>query len=122
MNKIVFITGILLTFVCNLCFAMDNNITVYYFHSSVRCKTCINIERMTKEAVNSIPTTTFKAINTDETDNKHYLTDYGLYTKSVVLVKPTGEWKNLDKIWSLVRSEDDFKNYITTETNNFMEK
>lgn len=122
MNKNVFIIGLLFTFISNVCFAMDNNITVYYFHSSIRCKTCINIERMTKEAVNLIPSTIFKAVNTDETNNKHYLTDYGLYTKSVVLVKPNGEWKNLDKIWALVSSEYNFKDYITTETKNFMEE
>lgn len=100
----------------------EQSITAYYFHSNVRCSTCRNIERMSKEAVATIPNVKFKEINTDEPENKHYLADYGLYTKSVVLVDSTGKWKNLDKIWDLVRTEPEFKAYIIQETNTFMGK
>lgn len=106
---------------------------VYYFHSSVRCVTCVKIERYTYEAVNGQFAEHLKAgsielqsINTDEQENKHYLEDYGLYTKSVVLSKIEDgeevEFQNLDEIWNLVRNEDDFKAYIGDEIREFIEE
>ena len=84
--------------------------------------TCKKIEKLTKEAISKIQNTEFKTVNTDEKDNKHYLTDYSLYTKSVVLVDDKGNWKNLDKIWLHIQSDDNFKQYVIDETKAFMEK
>jgi archaellin len=101
-----------------------NQITVYYFHSTFRCHTCNKMEKYTKTAVSENfkenKHTVFFSINIDEPGNRHFLTDYNLYTKSVVLVDNDGRWKNLDKIWDLVRDEYSFKSYITTEINNFI--
>jgi len=51
--------------------------------------------------------------------------DYQLYTKSVVLslVKDGKEvkFKNLDKVWQLLRNKDKFYKYIKEETTNFLD-
>jgi hypothetical protein len=66
----------------------------------------------------------FKVVNVDMPENEHFMKDYGLYTKSVVIseIKSGKEirWKNLDKIWTKVRDKNEFMNYIKQETLDFM--
>lgn len=124
--KKILVLLVMLFGLCGVVKAETNKITVYYFHTNVRCMTCNKMEKYTQESIlndfKDNPDVVFKAVNTDEPANKHFLKDYGLYTKSVVLADNKGNWKNLDKIWSLVRKENDFKRYITTETNTFIKE
>jgi hypothetical protein len=64
-------------------------------------------------------------VNTDLSENKHYLQDYQLYTKSLVLISvkanKTLKWKNLDKVWRHLNNQNDFYNYVQTETKKFLE-
>jgi len=55
-------------------------------------------------------------LNIDEQPNRHYVDDYKLYAKSVVVSvaqdgKETG-WENLERVWTLVRNEAAFKDYV----------
>lgn len=99
--------------------AAESKHTLYYFYSNMRCTTCRNFERMTTDIAPSLPVQ-FKTINTDDKGNEHYMSDYGLYTKSVVIVDDKGNYKNLEKIWDYSRNEDKFKAYITDEVNTFI--
>lgn len=123
LKKIALVFCLLLGFGGNV-LANEGQITVYYFHTNVRCYTCNKMERYTKEAVaerfKDNKNVVFKSVNTDEPTNKHFLKDYSLYTKSVVLTDTQGNWKNLDKIWSLVKNEADFKAYIASGVNDFI--
>jgi hypothetical protein len=62
----------------------------------------------------------FKPLNLDEKGNKHFVKDYKLYTKSVIvsLLKDGKEvsYKNLEKVWQYLRDEKKFFNYIKEET------
>ncbi|HSA05656.1 MAG TPA: nitrophenyl compound nitroreductase subunit ArsF family protein [Candidatus Gastranaerophilales bacterium] len=106
---------------------MQDGITVYYFYAKPRCVSCQKIEKFTQEAVNALNNSKviYKAVNLDEVNNKHYFKDYGLYTKSVVLSKINAgkeiQSKNLDKIWTKLGNEGEFKQYITKEINKIME-
>ena len=55
---------------------------------------------------------------------KHFIRDYKLYTKSLVLslVKDNQqiEWKNLTKIWQYARNKDMFFNYVKEELSSFL--
>lgn len=97
-------------------------VNVAYFHNSVRCKTCLKMEKWSAEAVKNL-NVSFDSINTDEPQNKHYLQDYRLYTKSVI-VRDTqsGKWRNLDKIWELAADEERFKRYIRQEVEKFAQE
>ncbi|HNT30366.1 MAG TPA: nitrophenyl compound nitroreductase subunit ArsF family protein [bacterium] len=108
-----------------------NKVIVYYFYTDVRCPTCYKLEKYTKSAVETFfteeikaGTVQFQAINTDKPENNHFLNDYQLYTKSVVisLVKNGKEqkFKNLPKIWDLVDDEGAFSQYINAETNGYL--
>ena len=66
----------------------------------------------------------FKAVNVEDRGNEHFVNDYQLYTKSLILsfVKDGKEvrHKNLDKIWELARDKQKFITYVTKEINGFM--
>ena len=109
----------------------ENRVIIYYFHGNRRCQTCINLEKFARQAVDSNfaerienGILEFKAINVDEKENEHYNEDYELYTKALILsrVKDGKEvdWINLDKIWELVKNETKYKDYVTSELNEFL--
>ena len=103
--------------------------TVYYFRNSARCPTCMKIEAWSRQVVEKSFSNqmekgilTFKAINIDEKDNKHFAKDYKLITKSLIVSQRVNgreeSWKNLDKIWTLLGKESKFKNYVKEEIDN----
>jgi len=67
----------------------------------------------------------FKSVNVEDRGNEHFVNDYQLYTKSLILslVKDGKEVKskNLDKIWQLAGNKQKFIDYVTGEINGFME-
>jgi hypothetical protein len=96
---------------------------VYYFYGDKRCVTCKKLEGYAKEALDAYFSqqlasgeVVWKPLNTDLPENKHFVKDYELVTKSVVLSKnKDGKeviWQNLDKIWDKVRDKDDYLSYI----------
>lgn len=102
---------------------------VYYFYSQPRCRTCRNIETYTETAVHAAygkeimgGALQWLPIDTDEPGNEHYLKEYGLFTKAIVVVRfeegRQVRWKNLDKIWELAGNEQAFMEYIVREVKN----
>ena len=107
----------------------ESGFVVYYFHNNARCTTCHRIENFTKEAFEQDFKNiyTFKSINIDEPKNRHFINDYAIYTKSVVLVEFDKKGKqikfnNLSKVWNTIRNETTFRDYIRTEMVNFLDK
>ncbi len=109
----------------------DAKYFVYYMTSSARCASCYAIENHTKEAVSThfadevkSGKVSFLMINVDEKGNQHYIEDYNLYTKSVILSKQMDgkevNWKNLDKIWQLWNNKAGFIAYIRNELTSFI--
>ncbi|MFH0728572.1 MAG: nitrophenyl compound nitroreductase subunit ArsF family protein [Pseudomonadota bacterium] len=107
-------------------------IVVTYFRGDIRCATCINLEAYSDEAVEQgFPeeiangTVEFKTVNIDEEDNRHFVKDYQLDSRSVVVSRIENgkeiKWKNLDMIWHLVGNKEKFMAYIKAETKNMME-
>jgi hypothetical protein len=103
----------------------------YYFHATQRCVTCRKIESLSREAVlNSFAheikngTLIFKTVNIDEPQNRHFVQDFKLYTKSLVIAKVSGDkteqFRNLPKIWELVYSPANFTQYVKIEISSFM--
>lgn len=67
-----------------------------------------------------------RIINTETKGNEHYMGDYKLFTKSVVLslVKDGKEVKcvNLAKVWDFLRSSDKFKAYVKEEIAKYLKE
>ncbi|MFH2055072.1 MAG: nitrophenyl compound nitroreductase subunit ArsF family protein [bacterium] len=104
---------------------------VTYFHGDVRCATCKKLEAYSHEAIVEgfsdelkSGSLVWRTVNYDEDANKHYIDDYKLYTKALIVSKMSDStevgWVNLEKIWSLVGDKDEFVKYVQTETRNFM--
>ncbi len=111
----------------------SKKVIVYYFHGNYRCPTCLTLERLSKKAVTenfskelSSGLLEYRSVNVDEPENRHFVDDFGLFTKSLVLVEKDGEktlrYKNLGKIWILVRDEAAFKSYVKEEVEGFLKK
>lgn len=108
-----------------------DGVVAYYFHGNVRCATCRKIEALTDEALHAgfaealdNGSLRWNVVNIDEEANKHFIDDFQLTTRSVVLAEyrdgKVVRWKNLDKVWQLVRNQDAFAEYITGETSAFL--
>ncbi|MBN2433227.1 MAG: hypothetical protein JXQ27_17285 [Acidobacteria bacterium] len=108
-----------------------NETVVYYFFTIQRCPSCTKIEKYTREVLESVfaqelkdGIIVWKMVNVDEPGNAHYMEDFQLFTKSVVLVETSGDsvarWKNLPKIWQLLNDQSEFTRYITDEVTAFL--
>jgi hypothetical protein len=107
-------------------------VIVYYFHGTYRCSLCTKIERMAYEAIkDSFPKALkedrllWKPVNVDKPENRHFIKEYSLFTKSLIITEVKGEkqtkWKNLDKVWRLLRDQEKFSAYVTHEVKNYMD-
>lgn len=108
------------------------SLKVYYFHTSRRCKTCLTIEANAKEAVEAgFPTevaeglVSWEEVDFEEKENAHFVKDLDLMFSSVIVVKYQDgkqvEWKNLQKVWELVRDKPAFTDYVKTEVQAWLE-
>jgi hypothetical protein len=104
---------------------------VYYFHTTTRCPSCLKIEQFTdyalKEGFGAELATgriEWRVVNTDDASNAHYIEDYKLYTKSVVLSRVEKgrelRWKNLDQVWKLLGDSRKFQEYVVSEVKGFL--
>ena len=66
----------------------------------------------------------WRTINIDGEGNFHYVKDYKLYTKSVIISEYVDgkeiRWKNLPKVWELLSNEKKFSQYLKDEMTTFM--
>ena len=111
----------------------DNKVVAYYFHGDFRCWSCYTIEKYTKQAIEenfqdelSSGKFELKIVNYDKPENRHFIEDYQLYTKSVVLslIKDNEEVKfvNLEKVWDFLRDKDKFLDYVQSNVQSYLEE
>lgn len=101
---------------------------VYYFYTSKRCTTCRKIEQWAEEAIKDLVEAgrvQWQAVNIELPENEHFVKDFQLYTKSVIVAeykqgKPI-RWENLPDIWKLARDREQFVDYVAGQTRQFME-
>lgn len=109
---------------------LPDGLTVYYFHTTFRCHSCLTIERLTRETLDEqfaaeqkSGVIRWQVVNYEEPANQHFIDHYKLYTKQVILSAVNGgkevAWKDLDEIWGLKRDEMRFKLYVTDEIKKF---
>lgn len=109
----------------------EDYVIVYYFHTTKRCPTCLKIEKYTRESIESNFSEQlengrleFRVVDLEEGNNIHFVDDYRLTTKSVVLSSRRNgeetEWKNLEKVWDYTGDRQVFIDYIRDETRGFL--
>lgn len=108
-------------------------LVAYYFHGTFRCPTCLSIERLSREAIESEfadligeGTVVFLSLNYDEPENAHFGDDYQLAAPSLVLsLRDDGReiaWKNLPKVWDYARDPPTLREYVTGELREILMK
>ena len=140
-RKHVFVVFAVLIFMAGATRAAEKNaeipserekVIVYYFHGTYRCPSCTKIEKWSYEAIeDSFPEALkedrllWKPVNVDKPENRHFVKEYSLFTKSLIITEVKGEkqtkWKNLDKVWLLLRDQEKFSAYVTQQVKNYMD-
>ena len=109
----------------------QHKVIAYYFHTNTRCSTCIKIEQFSKEAiVKGFPdelkngTLEMRIINYESPENRHFMQDYKLVSKSLILVNLVNgkqtKWTNLKLVWQLTGYKDAFLNYVRKEVRSYL--
>jgi hypothetical protein len=104
---------------------------VYYFYGDQRCATCMKLEAYTEETLkthfsNELDSKriVWKTVNIDQPENQHFITDFELDVKTVVVADlRNGElnrWKKLNDTWLLVGNHDSFIDYVQAETQMYL--
>ncbi len=110
-----------------------HKVIAYYFHTNTRCSTCIKIEAYSKEAIEKgfadelkNGTLEMRVVNYETPENRHFMQDYKLVSKSLVLVNTVNgkktEWTNLKMVWQLTGRKDAFLNYVRKEVRGYLAK
>lgn len=108
----------------------------YYFYTSRRCGPCTRIEQWSQAAVEqtfqdeiAAGRLQWQALNVEKPENKHFVKDFQLYTKSVIIAEYAENrdgqpirWKNLADVWRLYHDEEKYFDYVAREVRAFMEK
>ena len=110
-----------------------STVIAYYFHGDYRCYNCMTIEQYSKEAIEKYfpeqlksGKLTFSVLNIDLPDNAHFVKDYQLYTRTLIIAEfKNGKqvrWTSLTKVWDYIKDRDAFYNYVKTEVQKYLEK
>lgn len=110
---------------------IKDGIVIYYFHGNQRCVTCKNIEKLSKAATErKFPeglkdgTVKFIPINVETSDNEHFINDYQLFVRSVVVTRIENgketSWTKLDKVWQYHKDPETFLDYFDSETDKLL--
>ena len=101
-------------------------VIAYYFHGTVRCETCLKIEKQARAALEwrfpmeiAENRLVFKPVNYDKPENAHFLRDYKLPCPSLIVVRQKAgkdeQWKLLDKTWEHIQNPFRFDEYVEGE-------
>ena len=110
-----------------------HKVIAYYFHTSFRCPSCRKIETWSREAIQTGFAPALKdgrlewrMVNVEKPEHAHFVKDYQLYTKSLVLVAMHDgkqvRWKNLPRVWELLGDKRAFLTYVHDEVRAFLQE
>ncbi|MDP3851086.1 MAG: nitrophenyl compound nitroreductase subunit ArsF family protein [Luteolibacter sp.] len=108
-----------------------DQVIMTYFISGTLCKSCQKIEALTKETAKKDfaealagGKLVFRVIDTGEPGYQHFIKDYQLTSKTVILShrkdgKET-EWKDMAKVWELLDDAPGFHAYLGEQIRNYL--
>ncbi|MDY6863855.1 MAG: nitrophenyl compound nitroreductase subunit ArsF family protein [Thermodesulfobacteriota bacterium] len=111
----------------------SEKIVAFYFHGNYRCSNCRKIEQFSREGIEKFfseeletEKLIFHIINIDLPENKHFISDYQLYTRSLIIAEfkdgKQVRWKNLNKVWNYLNNRDKFYEYVKSEMEKYLKK
>jgi hypothetical protein len=111
----------------------ETKVIAYYFHVTVRCTTCRTIESYSREVIEqkfggdiAKGRLQYKMVNVQLPENQHFIKDYQLFTKSLVLVRfekgRQAEYKVLNDTWELVGNKQAMQGYVEREVRDYLKR
>lgn len=111
----------------------ESKVIAYYFHVTVRCTTCRAIESYSREVIEQKFNADigkgrlqYKLVNVQLPENRHFIKDYQLFTKSLVVVRfdkgRQAEYKVLNDTWELVGNKAAMQGYVEREVREYLKR
>lgn len=108
----------------------DTQIIAYYFHRTMRCPTCLSIERQTRKTLEAVYADqlasgrlAWRPTNIDEPESAHFEHDFDLTASALVLVTEQDgrvvRWTKLEAVWDLVEDPVAFEEHVWTQLAHF---
>jgi hypothetical protein len=108
-------------------------VVVTYFTTDVRCDSCRTIEKLSRQAIEEgFPaevangTVVFRVLNTDLAENKHFVDDYEIANKTVIVSQQKNgkqvEWTNRQDVWLLFEEPSEFFTYVREPVQRYLGK
>ena len=112
--------------------AHARKIVATYFHGNVRCATCRKVEAYAREAVEggfqsqvASGSVEFRAVNVEDAENRHFVQDFQLVSRSVVVTEEVdgavARFVKLDNVWGLVGDRPAYLDYVQDAVRWYME-
>lgn len=107
-------------------------VVVTYFTTDYRCRSCLEIEALTKNTVEqrfaddiARGRLQFRALNLDRPENRRFLHDYQLSFKTVVVSDQRNgaevRWQKMDGVWQLRTRPQAFGDYLAGQIREYLE-
>ncbi len=105
--------------------ATSNHVVVVtYFTTDVRCKSCLNIEKLTRQTIETkfaneaaSGLVRLDIRNIDQPENAHFAGDYDLSFKTVVISDQWSgterSWQKMDDVWKHLSEPNAFTAYLS---------
>lgn len=108
-----------------------HQVIAFYFHGTGRCLSCRRMEAWAWEGLERDFSTELQAgtlqwqvVNIDKPENQHFVQDYQLFARSLILVElkhgTVIRWTNLRPLWSLLGDKPAFMNYVRQEIGQYL--
>jgi hypothetical protein len=108
-----------------------DQVVMTYFISGVRCVSCKKIEELAQATAEqdfaaelASKRLVFRVIDTGEPANAHYMNDYQLTSKTVILSHRVDgretEWLAMEKVWDLLEDPAGFRAYLAEPIRKFL--
>lgn len=130
-SNIYILSAIFLLFAGNT-FAKSNSqiIEVKYYHATLRCASCIQIEDFISKTLNLAydkelkdSTLRFTSLDFMQPENEPMMEKYGFDTQALIITKVVDgkevKFKNLDLIWDYLSDFAKFEKYVEDEIREF---
>ena len=112
---------------------VDPAFAVYFFYNDIYCSTCEKLENYALSTIQadyagelSSGMLQWRTLDMRTSENKHYIEEFSLYSKSIVLVafenQTITRFKNLEGIWDKVGEEMEYRSYIRENLKTFMQE
>lgn len=109
----------------------DTVVIAYYFHRTIRCTGCLEIEANAKRVIESSFATQIAdkkliwvPFNLDEPGGEEFGKEFDVSASTLVLSKTKNsnhtEYKKLEKVWQLVHDPEAFNVYVKDEVKQFL--